>query len=270
MCRCDFPLRTLHISNHHSYCGALLARFLLGFMEAAFFPGALYLIARWYKRSELSQRTAFLACGSNLSNAFGALIASGILDLMDGVLGFTAWRWLFFVEGGLTVIVAIIAIFILPDYPETEKISWLTPAEHALAKMRMIEDTATNDSSSSAYDDDELPKRSEKGATAGLVLALSDWKVWYMAVTQFSFILSSSHYMYFPTLTATMGYNSTISLLLCAPPWILAAGWAIWLTGHSDRSGERCMHVVVPQTIAIMGFLLAMSTMNTVIRYISL
>ena len=92
-----------------SYFGALCARFLLGFVEAAFYPGALvrpvhapdsknvlttvqFMLSKWYKRSELSQRMAMLSCGSLLSNAFGALIASGILDAMDGVLGYTAWR----------------------------------------------------------------------------------------------------------------------------------------------------------------------------------
>jgi hypothetical protein len=62
-------------------------------VEAAFFPGALFLLSKWYKRSELGQRTALLSCGSLISNAFGALIASGILDGMDGKLGRAAWRY---------------------------------------------------------------------------------------------------------------------------------------------------------------------------------
>jgi len=94
-----------------SYFGAFITRFFLGFVEAAFFPGALvsdnakwllmsilisfdqFLISKWYKRNELSQRTAWFATGSLISNAFGALIASGILDIMDGVWGYSAWRY---------------------------------------------------------------------------------------------------------------------------------------------------------------------------------
>ncbi|KAG8936933.1 hypothetical protein FRC02_010023 [Tulasnella sp. 418] len=37
----------------HNFVGALLTRFFLGFVEAAFFPGALFLLSKWYKRSEL-------------------------------------------------------------------------------------------------------------------------------------------------------------------------------------------------------------------------
>lgn len=72
--------------------GALLTRFFLGAVEAAFFPGALFLLSKWYKREEIGLRTAILYCGNIISNAFGALIASGILNGMGGKLGQAAWR----------------------------------------------------------------------------------------------------------------------------------------------------------------------------------
>ncbi len=76
----------------HNFTGALLTRFFLGFVEAAFFPGALFLLSKWYKRSELGLRTACLSCGILISNAFGSLMASGILSGMRGKLGHAAWR----------------------------------------------------------------------------------------------------------------------------------------------------------------------------------
>lgn len=71
----------------------MLTRFFLGFVEAAFFPGALFLLSKWYTRGELGVRTAMLSCGSLISNAFGSLIASGILSGMEGKLGHAAWRY---------------------------------------------------------------------------------------------------------------------------------------------------------------------------------
>ena len=126
--RCSYVLRT---TLSCSFVGALLTRFFLGFVEAAFFPGALFLLSKWYKRSELGQRTAFLSCGSLISNAFGSLMASGILDGMDGMLGRAAWRqvvqtlldssyvmicrlasrWLFFIEGSLTILASFILFY---------------------------------------------------------------------------------------------------------------------------------------------------------------
>ena len=86
------------LTRSPSFVGALLTRFFLGFVEAAFFPGALFLLSKWYKRDELGLRTALLYCGSLISNGFGALIASGILDTMDGKLGHAAWRFVLLYE----------------------------------------------------------------------------------------------------------------------------------------------------------------------------
>jgi MFS transporter, ACS family, DAL5 transporter family protein len=43
-------------------------------------------------RKELGLRTAILYCGNLMSNAFGGLLAAGILKGMDGILGQAAWR----------------------------------------------------------------------------------------------------------------------------------------------------------------------------------
>ena len=37
----------------HNFVGCLLTRFFLGFVEAAFLPGALFLLSKWYKKDEL-------------------------------------------------------------------------------------------------------------------------------------------------------------------------------------------------------------------------
>lgn len=225
-----------------NFAGVLLCRFFLGFVEAAFFPGALLLLARWYKREELGLRTSIFFCGLLISIAFSALIASGILDAMQGVLGHAAWRWLFFIEGAITMVVAIIAIFILPDFPETSS-SWLSPAEQALAIRRMQEDAAL------------LPAYGNIGERAGLIMALKDWKVWWLSLLYAVILLSVSFNVYFPTLTATLGYNRTISLVLCAPPSILVTIVSFINARHSDKTQERFWHISIPFAIAIIGYI---------------
>lgn len=76
-------------------------------------------------------------------------------------------RRLFFIEGSLTMFVAVIAIFVLPDFPSTTR--WLTPEERRLAEARMAEDVGESDSENT-------------GAMRGLVLALTDWKVWWLSL----------------------------------------------------------------------------------------
>ncbi|KZT13068.1 MFS general substrate transporter [Laetiporus sulphureus 93-53] len=246
------------------FVGALLTRFFLGFVEAAFFPGALFLLSKWYTRAELGVRTALLSCGSLISNAFGSLIASGILDSMQGKLGHSAWRWLFYIEGSLTVFVAIVAIFVLPDFPATSH-TWLSPLEVRLAEKRMEEDAGVGDEDPVAKSDGHSHTQLE-----GLQLALSDWKVWLLALALTSMVVSLSFNAFFPTLTATLGFDTTVTLLLCAPPWALATIVAFAVARHSDKVGERFWHIAIPLFFGIVGFIIALSTMNTAARYVSL
>lgn len=78
-----------------NFRGMVMIRFFLGFVEAAFLPGALLILSKWYTRRELTLRNAILFCGNLISNAFSALVGAGVLSNMEGVLGHAAWRWLF-------------------------------------------------------------------------------------------------------------------------------------------------------------------------------
>ncbi|EKM59844.1 uncharacterized protein PHACADRAFT_158253 [Phanerochaete carnosa HHB-10118-sp] len=225
-----------------NFVGALLTRFFPGFVEAAFFPSALFLLFKWYTRKEVGMRTTLLSCGSLISNAFGSLIASGILDGMQGKLGHAAWRWLFYIEGALTIFAAICAIFILPDFPTTSH-RWLSPLEVKLAERRMLEDVGVGDEA----------ETETGGPLHGLLQAITDWKN-----------------AFFPTLAAMMGYSTTVTLLLCAPPWALATLDAFDAARHSDATGERFWHVALPLAGGLVGYVLATATMDTGARYVAL
>ncbi|KAG2141190.1 major facilitator superfamily domain-containing protein [Suillus bovinus] len=241
-----------------NFVGALLTRFFLGFVEAAVFPGAVFLISKWYKRSEIGVRLAILYCGNITSTAFGALIASGILANMDGVRAQAAWRWLFYIEGSLTVTIAIVAVFILPDFPTTTK--WLTDDERRLALKRMEEDAGVGDQSETEHG----------GHGHGFYLAITDWKVWLFSFLCAAQALAESFTVYFPTLTATLGYNSTVTLLLVAPPFVFAAAVVFAVARHSDRTQKRFYYMSASNIVAIIGFIISMCTMNTAARYFSL
>lgn len=108
------------------------------------------------------------------------------------------------------------------------------------------------------------------GSMHGLMMAITDWKVWWLALALTSMVVSLSFNAYFPTLTATLGYNRTVTLLLCAPPWGFATIVAFIVTRHSDKVGERFWHIAVPLFFGIIGFIIAISTMNLAARYVSL
>lgn len=154
---------------------------------------------------------------------------------------------------------AVLAIFILPDFPSTSH-TWLSPEEVRLAERRMEEDVGVGDEE----------QTEAAGQVHGLVLAFTDWKVWWLALALTSLVVSLSFNAFFPTLSATMGYNPTITLLLCAPPWVFATIVAFCVCRHSDKTRERFWHIAIPLCFGIVGFVIAISTMNLAARYISL
>ena len=61
---------------------------------------------------------AILYSGSMISQMFGNLLAAGLIGGLDGKLGHEGWRWLYFVEGAITMLCALVAPFI------REYLSW--------------------------------------------------------------------------------------------------------------------------------------------------
>jgi len=176
---------------------------------------------------------------------------------MEGNLGRAAWRWLFIIEGAITIAVAILSIFILPDFPSNTR--WLSPLERRLAEIRLAEDVGA------------VSEEGEKqGRMHGLKLAVSDWKVWWLALTLTAYTVGLSFNAYFPTLAATLGYSRTITLLLCAPPWVFATLVGFITARHSDKTKERFFHIVTPMFIGIVGFIIALATMHIAARYVAL
>ncbi|KAK7054438.1 hypothetical protein VNI00_003636 [Paramarasmius palmivorus] len=241
----------------HSFGGILACRIFIGLPEAAFYPGAIYLLSRWYTKKELAFRSAILYGGLMISNAFGALMAAGILAEMEGKRGIRAWRWLFFIEGAITVFVGLNAMWLLPDYPNNTR--WISVADRRLAQARIADDAGEADQDNEG----ESP-------LYGLKLALNDPKVLIFAVMTTAQLLGLSFVNFFPTLTQTLGFNTTISLVLAAPPWLLGTVVCCLNAWHADRTGERYFHIAGWWWGVIIGFIIALSTMNTAARYVSM
>lgn len=94
-----------------SFGGLVAARFCLGIVEAPFFPGAVMLMSSWYTRNEIGHRIAWFYCGNAVAQMFGGLIGAGVLGNLNGTHGIAGWRWLFIIDGTITVVVALTSMY---------------------------------------------------------------------------------------------------------------------------------------------------------------
>lgn len=99
------------------------------------FPGLNLLLSSWYSRAEQNTRIAIFFAGASLSGSLGGLLAFGISH-MDGVAGLHGWRWIFILEGILTVLVALLCFRFLVSFPEEER-RLLSPDEARKWKHRL-------------------------------------------------------------------------------------------------------------------------------------
>lgn len=73
--------------------------------------------------------------------------------------------------------------------------------------------------------------------------------------------------LFFPTITAALGFNTTDTLLLTAPPWIWAVLVSIPNAWHADYTGERFFHYAWPALACIVGYIIAICASSIGARY---
>ena len=129
------------------------------------------LLSTWYTRKELALRTAILYSGLVLATAFSGVIAAGIFAGLSGVHGLHGWQWLFIVEGAGSAFAALVAMVLLPDFPDSKRFWtgsnwWLYSSEElSFAKQRIDLDRVS------------LPS-AERTLRHGLILAVKDIRTW--------------------------------------------------------------------------------------------
>jgi MFS family permease len=238
-----------------SYTGLVLARFFIGFVEAVFFPGALYYLSIFYNRKQYALRAAILYSGSQLGNAFGGLFAIAILKL-DGKHGIEGWRWLFIVEGCMTIGIALVFATFMPNSPRS--IPFMTEIEKDWQQWNFEQDQGQQDDSK------------EISAGKGFLLALKDPKTWLMLVTLYAIYISAAVTNFFPTVVKTLGYSRNETYALTAPPFCLCVILMLVNGWWSDKRRSRYLHIVVPLCVSVVANIIAVSSLNTGARYFAM
>ncbi|MBV9400238.1 MAG: MFS transporter [Bryobacterales bacterium] len=206
------------------------ARFFLGVAEAGFVPGILVYLSHWYRPEDRGKAIAIFFAGIPASQALGGPLAAVLLRIHW--LGLAGWRWLLILEGIPAVVLGIITLFYLTERPQKAK--WLQPDEREWLAGELEKEQASKTERISAW------------------RALADPRVLLLAAILFLGL--NSNYgvsLWLPQMVQRLSTFdvSKVSLIasipsLCSLPLMLLVGW------HSDRSGERIWHTVIPRLLS--------------------
>ena len=199
----------------------------------------------WYRRQEALKRFAFFYNSISLAGAFGGLLAYAI-GHMEGLQGYSGWRWIFIVEGAVTAALAFPFFFLLPDFPEDAK--WLNDEERVIIQRRLAADQGH-----SAL---QRPMR-----LRDVTELFMDWKVWVAGFLYLGAATPGYAYTLFaPTIIKHFGIGAITTQLYSIAPW--AGAWVLGISTAfvSDRVKHRFGFVIMGMLISIIGTATLLST----------
>ncbi|KAI0937175.1 hypothetical protein AcV5_005134 [Taiwanofungus camphoratus] len=193
--------------------GSFLAtRCLLGFMQGGFIPDVILYLSYFYTRTELPIRLAWFWVSNYMATIIGAFMATGILRL-DGTNGKAGWRYLFLIEGVLTLVVGFASFFMMPPSPTQTKAwfrpnGWFTEREEIIMVNRVLRD-----------DPSKSNMHNRQGLTPMKIFQiLKDWRMWPLYILGLTHLIPVSPPQTYLTLSLReLGYDTTQSNLLSIP-----------------------------------------------------
>jgi len=213
-------------------------RFLLGIAEAGFFPGIIFYLTLWYPSRHRSTRTAWFVAAIAVSGVIGNPISGWIMDRPSGVMNLAGWQWLFLAEGIPSMVVGFWVIYYLDS--SIEEATWLTAEEKALLARNLLAE--------------DQHKTQHK-----LRDAFNSRKVWVLSAIYFTLMIGLYGIAFWlPTIVKAFGIKGYLGVgLITAIPYGVAVVGMIFLSHHSDKTGERRLHYVLNVTVGAIGLILS-------------
>lgn len=214
----------------HGATSFYVLRFLLGVMEAGFFPGIMLYLTYWFPASSRARFNSYFFFAIPLASAIGGPLSSGILQ-MGGIAHLHGWQWLFLIEGFPAGVLAFLVLACLPDGPGRAK--WLNDDEKRLVAARLARDAIQ---------------------PTDLWSGLSDLRVWWIAAADFGIVFALYGIgFWLPQIVKAMGFSNLETGFVVAGPYVICAFAMVAWARSSDVRGERVWHVVIAALLGAGG-----------------
>ncbi|KAK3990969.1 general substrate transporter [Cladorrhinum sp. PSN332] len=231
-------------------------RVILGVLEAGFFPSCVYLLSTWYTRYEVGKRNSVFYLIGSMSSAFAGILAYGIMQ-MAGTAGMNGWRWIFVIEGIITVVLGVGGYWLLVDFPDSKRDNWsfLGPEEKEWVCARVHSDRGD--------------VKVQPFSLAKYLKAATDYKIWLYAMIFFNTTTVTYALAYFlPTiLRGSLGFTVGEAQCLVAPPYVFAAIITFATGWFGDKYRLRGPVIIFNCVLCLIGIPIMGFHANAKIRY---
>lgn len=238
----SWGILTVLMAFIHTVREFYIVRFLVGAAEAGFFPAVVVYLTHWFRAADRAKAVAGFYAAMPLSYVIGSPLAGLLLGL--SWLGLRGWRWLFILEGIPAVILGLITLVYLTDWPRQAK--WLPSEERDWVITQL----------------DREKKAKQEVRSYSIWQALRHRDVILLTACYF-FALTGNYGIAFwlPTMLKRLSGQSDLKVTLLASLPYLAGFLTQQVNGwHSDRTRERRWHATVPVLLSGLGLLFAIAS----------
>ncbi|KAK5184003.1 hypothetical protein LTR44_003508 [Exophiala sp. CCFEE 6388] len=250
-CATCWGLVTLGMGFVKNWQGLYTCRLLLGFFEAGLIPCLETYLGLVYKREERGTRMVMVYSWSAIASAFGGLLAYGLTQI-NGPSGFAGWRWLFVVEGLLTLCVIPVFLWFFPG--DILNAWFLSDDEKQMMRLR--------------YSSNPQWGIEEKFTWGETLKAVKDPKFYAFFIILYCGDLTIYSFTTFlPSILKGMGYTSVHANLLTVPIYVWALAVFVVAGVSSDRFATRSIPIGAGFVCMIVGYAILISVETVGVRY---
>ena len=235
LCCVVWALSAASIARVDTAAQFYMLRVLLGFAEGGLAPGIVLYLSQFASDRERATTFALPMLAIPLSLVLGSPL-SGWLMSAHAPFGLAGWRWMLIAESVPTLSAGLLALRYFPDQPNDAR--FLSAAEKTWLESR---------------------------ASHVVGSVANDWRVlrrplvWFSALLWFTLLSGAYGIMFWlPQVAKQLSGLSSVQIgFVNALPWAGAMLGTYFNSRHSDRTGERFLHIAVPALLAAAAIVLA-------------